>query len=722
MKILNPFKLQNWEYKKFLIVILGIQLSLLGLFGLNKLGVETPILRAFIGFIYVSFVPGYLILRILKLNKLDSLESFVYSLGLSIFFLMLVGFLINILFPYLKITDYPISETPVILSLSGFTVLLLIISYFNNLKNTSQEYLNIKTVLNPQFLFLSLIPFMAIFGTYLVNYFHTNLMILLMFLIISITILGIGFTGIINKKYYPIILFLLAVSLVFHIVLIGQYVNNHDGELTGAKETLNQNYWDYLKYGNYASILSNNLLAPIVALVCNLGIVYIYKIIFPIWISAFPVIIYKISLKHLSEKESFLGVMLILSSTAFINIFTVITKQFMAELFISLSILGIISKISQFEKKIILTIFSIGIIWSHYGTSYLYLLGLIFVFLILKLYNIIVKDNNIENLKIIFFWIKIYILIILSWYFFASGSSLYIAVLSIGKSMYISIINGAIDEGSRGVTYLTEKSFDYLSLTIKVMNILPIFMITLGITDKIHNFRNLNINICYLSISVYFLGLLFATLLPKFAVMGPERIYLLSLITLSTFFVFGVTSLSKLLCNNKKDSVLKKVVLKLTFCYLLLLMLLNYGVIQEITLKQPNSIALSENSVDKYSSFSNMAKYYGKKIMACDIYSIKWLSKTHIYDTIGYTKGRYSVSMIPKNYGYIYDNDYKLNVNLEIKKSYIWLMYANVVKHIGFGSNLNAGLASQYNFSDLESQIYENCKIYDNGQSQILIT
>ena len=95
MKLQNPFKLQNWKFKKFLLIILGIQLSLLGLFTLNNLGIDTTILRPLMGFIYISFIPGYLLLRILRLHNLSSIESFLYALGLSLFMDMFVGFLMN---------------------------------------------------------------------------------------------------------------------------------------------------------------------------------------------------------------------------------------------------------------------------------------------------------------------------------------------------------------------------------------------------------------------------------------------------------------------------------------------------------------------------------------------------------------------------------------------------------------------------------------------------
>ena len=51
-----------------------------------------PFLRRTIGFFFLAFLPGLLIIRILKLNKVGFAEKFVLSVGLSTSFLMFFGF------------------------------------------------------------------------------------------------------------------------------------------------------------------------------------------------------------------------------------------------------------------------------------------------------------------------------------------------------------------------------------------------------------------------------------------------------------------------------------------------------------------------------------------------------------------------------------------------------------------------------------------------------
>ena len=58
MFIDNYIKLNDWPIKKFIWFILTVQLSLLGIIGLDLLGINIPLLREVIGFIYLVYIPG----------------------------------------------------------------------------------------------------------------------------------------------------------------------------------------------------------------------------------------------------------------------------------------------------------------------------------------------------------------------------------------------------------------------------------------------------------------------------------------------------------------------------------------------------------------------------------------------------------------------------------------------------------------------------------------
>jgi uncharacterized membrane protein len=148
MQIDNPLQMNDWEIKKFLKVVLAIQLAMWGVIGLDAVGLQIPILRQLIGFIYLSFIPGIIILRILKLHKLGNIQTLLYTVGLSIATLMFTGLLMNTIYPFIGITR-PISITPLIITISAVVLVLCVISYVRDKDFSDPNYIDVKDVLSP---------------------------------------------------------------------------------------------------------------------------------------------------------------------------------------------------------------------------------------------------------------------------------------------------------------------------------------------------------------------------------------------------------------------------------------------------------------------------------------------------------------------------------------------------------------------------------------------
>ncbi|MGB8234051.1 MAG: hypothetical protein WCE60_08670, partial [Methanobacterium sp.] len=189
MFIDNYIKLNDWPIKKFIWFILTVQLSLLGIIGLDLLGINIPLLREVIGFIYLVYIPGIIILRIFRLHKLSNIETLFYSVSISLATLMFIGLLINFSLP-LAGFEGPISFVPLLLSINLVTILLLILSYFFD-----KEYIQpaFRIEISSKHLLLLLPLFLSLFGSYLINYHDSNLGIIFMILTIAIIILLVGF-------------------------------------------------------------------------------------------------------------------------------------------------------------------------------------------------------------------------------------------------------------------------------------------------------------------------------------------------------------------------------------------------------------------------------------------------------------------------------------------------------------------------------------------------
>jgi len=161
----------DWEIKRCLRLALAILLAVLGLVGLAALGFDIPILRQVVGFIFLTFIPGILILRIFKIHNIGAVESLLYSVGLSIAFIYIAGLFGNFVLPLMGIAK-PISLLPMTATLAVFTLILGAVAYKRDKDFSavdSKSHFDIRGILSLPYLLLFSLPLLAIFGAHLVN-------------------------------------------------------------------------------------------------------------------------------------------------------------------------------------------------------------------------------------------------------------------------------------------------------------------------------------------------------------------------------------------------------------------------------------------------------------------------------------------------------------------------------------------------------------------------
>jgi uncharacterized membrane protein len=308
MQISNPLQMNDWGIKKFLKVVLAIQLAMWGVIELDAIGLQIPIIRQFIGFIYLTFIPGILILRILKLHKLGNIETLLYTVGLSIATLMFTGLLMNTFYPFFGISR-PISITPLGITISVVVLVLSILSYVRDKNFSDPAHIDVKDVLSSPALFLCLIPFLSIFGTYLVNFHHDNIILMSLIIILALIVLLIGFDKFIPKNLYPLAVFVIAISLLFHRSLISMYIWGTDihGEYYLSNLVMGNSYWDSTIPYTVNAMLSIVMLPPIYSIISDMSLTWVLKIIYPILFSLVPLGLYRVYQKQTDDKIAFLA-------------------------------------------------------------------------------------------------------------------------------------------------------------------------------------------------------------------------------------------------------------------------------------------------------------------------------------------------------------------------------------------------------------------------------
>jgi len=234
MKVPDPFHMNDWDIRRFLVVLLAFQLSIWGLVGLDLIGIQIPLLRHLIGFVYISFFPGILILRILKIHNTTEVQTVLYSVGLSVSTIMLIGFVVNAFYPLIGIHQ-PISIIPLIATISIVVLILSIVCYLVDGDFSNTSFISTSEILHAPFLLLSLIPLLSIIGTYCVNFCGNNIILMLLIAGIAIVAILIGYGKFIPINLIPFAIWVLSLALIWHYTLITGYAAIHDGELLLCK-------------------------------------------------------------------------------------------------------------------------------------------------------------------------------------------------------------------------------------------------------------------------------------------------------------------------------------------------------------------------------------------------------------------------------------------------------------------------------------------------------
>ena len=430
----------NLNSKKLPIVIVSLQLVFLGLVALDSLGLGIPILRQVLGFLYLTFVPGILFLGILKENNLNLTEVILYSVGLSLSFLMYIGALASFLYPFISIQK-PISETPLIYTISFTVVLLCIIFYQQNNKKFELLLPNLRNFLSPSTLlfvlpiFLFVLPiFLAVFGAYLLRFHESNFLLLILIVLISL----IPFLAIyhVSSKFYPLLIFSIALSLLLYASAGSPYIRGVDAcvELYAANLVKANSLWNPEVPINQNAMLSIVILRPIYSILLGISLTEAFTLTSPFLFSLVPVALYEISrrvIKSQSKDEiAFLSCSFFMFFWMFYTTMANLYRQQIAMLFLSLIILLLTDREmkTSIGKKVLLIIFSISLVVSHYATAYLYMFILLAA-LLLSALKPLRKLFSFESISSNY--IALFIAIIITWYIYTSGGTLFNALVNI---------------------------------------------------------------------------------------------------------------------------------------------------------------------------------------------------------------------------------------------------------------------------------------------------
>ncbi|PXF61273.1 MAG: hypothetical protein C4B59_04795 [Candidatus Methanogaster sp.] len=739
----NPFQMNDWDIGKFLKVVLTIQLAVWGAIGLDVAGLQIPILRQFIGFIYLTFVPGILILRILKLHKLGNIETLLYTVGLSVASVMFIGLFMNVVYPFFGISR-PISITPLIITISILVLILCIISYVRDKDYSNPSFIDVGEILSPPVLFLCLIPFLAIFGTYLVNFHHNNIILMLLIVILALIAVLIGFDKFIPKNLYPLAVFVTAISLLYHSSLISMYLvewADLAGEYWISNTVVMNSIWDPTIYSTCNAMLSLVMLAPIYSVISYMSIAWVFKIIYPLLFSLVPLGLYRVFQKQTNEKISFLSCFFFMSMFTFYVAMLGLNRQQIAELFLVLLILSMIDEnIDKTHRSFLFIVFGVSLAVSHYALSYIYMACLIAAWLLLALaenHEIQKMRDNLhhkfsrykdgklagnpisskrKNRTISSTFILIFVVFTLTWYMYVSNSSAFNAAVSICGHIVSSIFTEFLDPGAtQGLDIILMTPETPLGYLNKAVHFTTQFFIAVGIVVSLLKWKERDFNAEYFAFSIPFFGMCIASIIvPHFAAsINTTRLYHIILLFLAPFCVIGGMWMLRVLSMSVRASWTSKSVrnsLRELYIFFVIYLFFNSGLIYEIA-GNPSSFSLNQTAV-------NCPHFELQEVDAAT-----WLTDNKVANIIAYSDlyNSYLFQMLTGHLSPLQGTDEVITPTAY--RAYFFLGKENIIDgnirlNDPMNSRMNYTLAPLQNLTFYNTLLNSN-KIYNNGNAQV---
>lgn len=544
MQINNPVLLKDWKIEDFLLLIVAA-LMLFFIFTLfDYIGLNTTPLKELIGIFLALFIPGTIFLRLLNLPIENWGKIFLYTIGTSLFILILIGFLINTLYPLFGI-ETPLSSPSIIISINVFIITFSFLCYLQekrfkklNLKelnskiNLNISKKNLQNLISIPILLPMLILLLSILGAYMMNVYQSNILTMVMIILIGLIAFTVSINRFIPSTTYPFIIFTISLALLLHKSLITNYIWGWDlnGEYFLANQIILNSFWNIDLPYSYNSMLSVMILAPVLSNFIKLNLVWVMKIIYPFIFSLVPLGLYYVYNKQTTPTIAFYSAFFFMILFTFYTEMLSVARQQVAELFLVLLLMVLVSdKLDRKKRSLLAVVFGLSIVVSHYGLAYLMMIILIISTAILyildknfinrffsrlkiiQVINIIFKplsnSNSVTNneygsahkeptiaekiekyqvikkdrLVINSFFLTLFLLFIVIWYFYTSNSSILQSIISIGQSI-IDNIYSFMDPGStQGLNLVVQTQVTFLKNIHKYLYLLSEFLIFVGV-------------------------------------------------------------------------------------------------------------------------------------------------------------------------------------------------------------------------------------------------
>ncbi len=726
MRIANPIQMNDWEIKKFLRIVLSIQVALWGISAWDTIGLDAGILRALVGFIYLSYVPGIVVLRALRLHGLGNIKTLLFAVGLSLSIVMLIGLLLNTIFDALSLGG-PISAGPVIAGTSLFVIGSSAVAYLRDSDYAEPRYLDLREIVSPPALLLFLLPVLVILGVYEWDYFESNFLLMASIFLIAVTAALAASGKVIPTGFYPLAVTAIAVSLLYHTWLLSSFIWGRDihSEFYYADSVLLGSRWNPGLFSSTNAMLGIVMLAPIYSLVLGLDLTWTFKLVYPTLFALIPLGLFWVFREQFDDRTAFLACFLFMTM-GFYEVWLLSAKQLTAELFLVLIVVLLMyDRLSSSKRAALSVTFGFSLVVTHYGTFYIVILVLVIAWLTLTITRrrpftrkseLRIEEHDALRLPnsrlrplvaVPVRLVRVSFILLLFvgsvvWYAYVARATAFNDVVRVGRQVLGSSLTEFLNPSTaQGAQLLLAQAGSLFGYVLKITILATQVLIAMGVVV-----------------------LIFSIVLPYFAsAIYSPRLYNIGLVFLAPFVVTGGLFLLRTMRAGARARLIvanHDVVITATALLVVTVFLFGTGFASEIGQGPPFSDSLSGVRMMHSPDPNDRARfYYDVNVFGADVRGAEWL---HDYGKAGSLIYNDSSAAALTSYGlslpYVNRRLLTDSVSSVPSGAYVYLDYSNVVGGV-LNSFLPSGTFRVANVETIDPLLSGLNKVYSNGGDSI---
>ena len=355
---------------------------------LVALDLDLPLVRPVLALVGLLGVPTLVLARRARIAS-DSVSGRVlYAFGASLLAVILVALVLNTVLPVVGV-DQPLQ--PTVLALAWLAIDVGLVAWRTDVplvpalswSRTTRRVLDARFEPAPTLATGSLL--LAVVGAVRLNNGAGGTVALLAEVLAAAALVVLAVRPAVTLGRDVGVLALVAAGLLLGTSLRGWSITGHDiqAEWLSFQLTNDNQHWQMSALQNaYNACLSVNILPTVLAQVTGLSGVVVFKVLLQLVFALVPATTYLLSRRFLSRRLALAAATFTMAFPTFFTDMPYLVRQEMAFFFLALLLLAATEPTAPHRRQLVaVAVLGVGVVLSHYSTTYVMLMGLVFALL-----------------------------------------------------------------------------------------------------------------------------------------------------------------------------------------------------------------------------------------------------------------------------------------------------------------------------------------------------